>query len=123
DSSLSISPMQTSSLDPIRLPAPLAALRRCFGGGVAFAGLTCVVGALSLATAAHAMVTAVQGGPAVAGSILVGSLGETWDAFTSWVAASYARAPALVLGLAALVAVPPLALAGYLLRNRDAEES
>jgi hypothetical protein len=47
------------------------------------------------------------------------ALGESWSAFTDWVVASYERAPALVLGLVALLAVPPLALIGLLVRSRD----
>jgi hypothetical protein len=43
---------------------------------------------------------------------------EAWQAFRSWVLASYERAPALVLGLAALIAVPPLAMIGLLFRGR-----
>ena len=43
---------------------------------------------------------------------------ETGHTLTAWVLASYERAPALMLGLAALLAVPPLALVGLLLRSR-----
>lgn len=57
----------------------------------------------------------------MAGSLQVGSLGEAWVAVMDWVGASYARAPALVLGLTALVAAPPLALVGFLFLRRDAE--
>ena len=46
---------------------------------------------------------------------------SSWTAFTDWVAGSYARAPALVLGLVALVAIPPLAFVGLLARRREAE--
>jgi len=44
--------------------------------------------------------------------------GNAWGQFHRWVGESYERAPALVLGLAALLAVPPLALAGLLMRRR-----
>jgi hypothetical protein len=50
------------------------------------------------------------------------AVGSSWSQFTAWVAASYARAPALVLGLAALIAVPPLAIVGWLVRRREGEE-
>jgi hypothetical protein len=50
-----------------------------------------------------------------------GSIGSSWEMFADWVAASYARAPALVLGLVALIAVPPLAIVGWLMRNRETE--
>ncbi len=68
------------------------------------------------------LASAAHGRPLVAGSLLVGSLGEAWTAVTDWIAASYARAPALVLGLTALVAAPPLALVGFLFLRRDAED-
>jgi hypothetical protein len=56
------------------------------------------------------------------GAASVEPLKTSWSAFTDWVASSYNRAPALVLGLvAALVAVPPLAFAGLLARRREAQ--
>lgn len=48
-------------------------------------------------------------------------LGQSWSGFVDWVAASYAEAPALVLGLAVLAVVPPLALIGWLARSREAK--
>jgi hypothetical protein len=44
------------------------------------------------------------------------SLTEVHD----WMVASYERAPALLLGLAALLAVPPLVMTGLVLKRRDA---
>jgi hypothetical protein len=41
-------------------------------------------------------------------------------ALKDWIVASYSRAPALVLGLAALLVVPPLALIGLMLRGQRA---
>jgi hypothetical protein len=38
--------------------------------------------------------------------------------FQQWVGESYKRAPALILGLAALLAIPPLALAGLFFRRQ-----
>lgn len=38
---------------------------------------------------------------------------DAWGAFRVWVIDGYAKAPALMAGLAALVLVPPLAIAGY----------
>lgn len=77
---------------------------RIFGGALAFAVLSSVV-------------------PAVAGESVAaaGVVGDSWAGFTDWVAASYARAPALVLGLAALLLVPPLALIGLWARGREAD--
>lgn len=51
---------------------------------------------------------------------MVAAAAPNWSGFVEWVAASYAQAPALVLGLAALVAVPPLALIGLWFARRDA---
>ncbi len=71
------------------------------------------VGALiacGLAAAAGASPDTVTGDGAVMGE----SLGTTWTSFTDWISSSYNRAPALVLGLVALVAVPPLAFMGML---------
>ncbi len=54
------------------------------------------------------------------GSLLVAdALGQTWTGLADWIAASYARAPALVLGLLALMAVPPLALIGWWATRRE----
>ena len=106
--------MQTYPLEPVRLRPFSCAMRRFLSGPFAGAGVLCTVGALLLASAA-------QGRPLMAGSLQVGSLGEAWVAVLDWVAASYARAPALVLGLTALVAAPPLALVGFLFLRRDAE--
>jgi len=56
-----------------------------------------------------------------------GAEGETSDApalsvtaVHDWMVASYERAPALLLGLAALLAVPPLVMAGLVLNRRSA---
>ena len=42
---------------------------------------------------------------------------EAWQQFHHWVGQSYERAPALMLGLSLLLAVPPLAIAGLLARG------
>src|SRR5690349_2188900 len=64
---------------------------------------------------------------AVAGANPDGGTGDggasavaSWTAFTDWISSSYNRAPALVLGLVALVFVPPLAFMGLLARKREA---
>jgi len=49
------------------------------------------------------------------------SANDAWSDFAGWIAASYARAPALVLGIGALIVVPPLALIGILARRREPE--
>lgn len=88
------------------------------GGAAMVAGFA----VLCAATGAHAVTAAAPYvRPLAAGVALQVSIAETWALFSDWVGASYARAPALVLGLAALVAVPPLALLGYFLRRPDAE--
>jgi hypothetical protein len=43
---------------------------------------------------------------------------QAWLQVRHWVGESYARAPALMLGLTVLLAVPPLALAGMLMRRK-----
>jgi hypothetical protein len=43
---------------------------------------------------------------------------RAWTGLQTWLATSYERAPALVLGLAALLVIPPLALLGVVLRWR-----
>lgn len=47
---------------------------------------------------------------------LAAQSGETWLELHQWIGESYDRAPALMLGLAVLLIVPPLALAGMLMR-------
>jgi hypothetical protein len=42
---------------------------------------------------------------------------EAWPTLRAWFADGYARAPAIVIGLGALMLVPPLAIAGLLLRR------
>ena len=50
---------------------------------------------------------------------------QAWLQFRQWIDQNYARAPALMLGLSVLLAIPPLALAGLLARrnNRRTPES
>jgi hypothetical protein len=50
--------------------------------------------------------------------------GLAWSQLSHWVSEGYQRAPALMLGLSVLLAVPPLALAGRLVaRRRHAPET
>jgi len=49
-------------------------------------------------------------------ALLDGS-GQAWLQVRQWVDGGFARAPALMLGLSVLLAVPPLALAGLLVRR------
>jgi hypothetical protein len=44
---------------------------------------------------------------------------DTWLQLNSWLGDSYTRAPALMVVLAALVALPPLAFAGFMLRRQS----
>jgi hypothetical protein len=90
--------------------APLLASALRLAGGLMLAGLT------SAAAAAPDMAPAVE--PVTAP--LAPEIGSTWTAFVDWIAASYVRAPALVLGLVALLAVPPLALIGVWVQRREA---
>lgn len=72
-------------------------------------------GALVACGAALAEVAAPETTPAG------GAGAAPWTGFTDWIAASYEQAPALVLGLVLLVAVPPLAIAGFIARRREAQ--
>ena len=101
--------MQLSTLEPVRLRPLWTPTIWVLAGGLAVAGLA------SSACAAPEAAPVLEDAPAAAGS-----LGQTWTAFADWLVASYRRAPALVLGLAALMAVPPLALIGLLARRREA---
>lgn len=75
----------------------------------------------AFATVTTASVAAVPGGDGVVVAVPQGQF--WWTGFTDWIAASYARAPALVLGLVVLLAVPPLAFLGVLARRREAENT
>ena len=44
--------------------------------------------------------------------------GRTWQQIRQWIGENYARAPALMLGLSVALVVPPLALAGLLVRGK-----
>jgi hypothetical protein len=49
---------------------------------------------------------------------VAGTGARLWVPLQQWVGESYARAPALVLGLAVVMVVPPLALAGLIARRK-----
>lgn len=93
----------------------------------------------ALITAAAVIISLVAGAPAVlakgAGAAMtthhqtlssktsptVAALGTgtgPWASFQDWIGESYDQAPALILGLAALLAIPPLALAGLFFRGQ-----
>lgn len=83
----------------------------------------------TLRIAAGGPVLAAIAAPASAGpyaapdgenGLAVSTLAQSWTGLADWIAASYAQAPALVLGLAALIAVPPLALLGLWVARREA---
>lgn len=101
--------MQPSIREPVRLRHGWAPTILIVAGGLAVAGLS---------TSVCANPEAASGG---SGFSTASSAFQSWAAFTEWIAASYERAPALVLGLVALIAVPPLALIGLLVRKREAE--
>jgi hypothetical protein len=48
----------------------------------------------------------------------VSTSGAVWLGFQQWIGESYEQAPALMLGLVALLAIPPLAFAGLFLRSK-----
>lgn len=100
--------MQPSTLEPVRSDPTGGAGLWIFAGGLALTALTSEAAAAPLAL------------PTGEDVFFTGVVGQSWTDFTDWVAASYARAPALVLGLVALIAVPPLALVGLMVRRREA---
>lgn len=89
------------------------------------AGLS--LGSLQSAATARALtlVALLASTPAVCaqtlgeGSPATGSGVQLWAGMSGWIMASYQQAPALVLGLAALLAVPPLALVGLWATRRE----
>ncbi len=102
--------MQLSTQDPLRQPAVSEPTIPFLAAGFIFA---------VFATATTASVAAV---PTDDGVFVAVTHGQSWwTGFTDWIAASYARAPALVLGLVVLLAVPPLAFLGVLARRREAK--
>lgn len=101
DSSLSIS-MQLHSPETCRPSHARGPTTRILAQGLTLAALTSTASAMPL------------------GDVLIPGA-QAWTGFADWLAASYARAPALVLGLAALIAVPPLALLGLWFSRREAE--
>ncbi|WP_291180028.1 FHA domain-containing protein [Hyphomicrobium sp.] len=108
DSSLSIS-MQLSKPEAVRPLFAWCPSIRILTGGLAFSALTS-----SASTASELL-------PVGEALFVAHAYAQSWAGFVEWVGASYARAPALVLGLAALVAVPPLALLGsWVLRRQEA---
>lgn len=46
---------------------------------------------------------------------------DAWQQFNSWIGESYHKAPALMLVLAVLIALPPLAIAGLVMRRQKRE--
>jgi hypothetical protein len=63
--------------------------------------------------------TSSLGGGADAVSGVVMGVTETFDSFVVWIAQSVDRAPALVLVLLALIALPPLAFLGLLFKSQS----
>lgn len=78
------------------------------------------IGILASALTFASLTSDVSAAPVDSAIVAAGLVGDSWTGFTDWIAASYARAPALVLGLAALLLVPPLALVGLLTRRHEA---
>jgi FHA domain len=89
-------------------------------------GVTAAAAALSALSADAAwagasdpiVATSTSGGLASAAlAALADGSGEAWLQVRQWLDGGFARAPALMLGLSVLLAVPPLALAGLLVRR------
>jgi FHA domain len=109
----------------------------------AWPAMMCVLAALVAVAGQPSIVCATEGVPGAAAPkpalraeaqadlVRTGEASESVDetsdgpalsltAVHDWVVASYERAPALLLGLAALLAVPPLVMAGVVLNRRGA---
>ena len=83
---------------------------------------TVAISQICVATAAAASET----GRAVSASdlLVLASLADTWSQIGTWLGDSYQKAPALMLVLAVLVALPVLAVAGLMLRrSRSSSDS
>lgn len=87
----------------------------------------CVAAAAGPAETVPATLTSNAEGFGPASTLLAAAVekgGQAWLQIRQWVGESYERAPALMLGLSVLLAVPPLALAGLLVgRKRRSPES
>lgn len=83
-------------------------------------GLLVASVAISQANVATAAPTTEPGRAVVVSDIvpLVTPTADAWLQLNAWLGDSYSRAPALMLVLAALIALPPLAIAGLMLRRQ-----
>lgn len=64
----------------------------------------------------HPQTLSIKSAPTTVAALGAGT--GPWAAFQQWLGQSYDQAPALILGLAALLAIPPLALAGLFFRRQ-----
>lgn len=71
-----------------------------------------------LAASAAGSGFAMLPGTLIASAALPTALASNWPWFSTMITDAFARAPALVLGLGVLLAIPPLALIGVALRRR-----
>lgn len=100
--------MQPFAPEAIRLSRCRGLTIRILAQGLTFAALS------SQAWASAEMLVPEGGSFFVAAGVA-----ETWTGFGDWLHASYARAPALVLGLAALMVAAPLMFLGLRVSRRD----
>lgn len=75
--------------------------------------VTIAVAGTALAAGENA---AASAGGALAATAFDGLAGQLWDRAAAWVQSSYTKAPIIVIGLGGLLLIPPLALAGLLIR-------
>ena len=90
-------------------------LSRALAQAAAVVAVAATAPAIALAGAGDGLLFAQQGLAQVADGTLA--------LFSQWLKTSFEEAPALVLGLGALLTVPPLALLGLLLRGRESSSS
>jgi len=81
--------------------------------------------AISQADVAHAAAAPLpERASAISGMIVLQGTTDAWMQVNAWLGDNYLRAPALMLVLAVLLALPPLAIAGYVLRrNRGSPDA
>jgi len=87
------------------------------------AELVCIVAVMADAVVmAEARFGEVAVNTVATAQIVATDLADLWMRFEGWALDGYRRVPALMLGLAAALALPPLAIAGFLLTSRRRRE-
>jgi hypothetical protein len=77
--------------------------------------------AISQFSVAAAVAAEPVGSAAVHDLVMLTVTADAWQQFNTWIGESYHKAPALVLVLAVLITLPPLAIAGLMMRRQKRE--